>query len=342
MLRLGYWCGQEQHDPKLLIDYAKIAEVVGFDLISVSDHFHPWSDRGGQSGFPWILVNLIAEKTKNVEVGTTVTTPLFRYHPAIVAQAFATLGYLYPGRIFLTLGVGHSMNETPLGFKWPSSIEEKIGRLEEAVEIIHLLWTKEFVTYYGNYYKLYKAKLYTKPKHKIPIYIATATKEAARIAGRYGEGILVNPRGLERFDEIVATMEKEAKKAGRDPKELKKLVEFKISYNVDYEEALRSALFWAPTAIDRKKRENISDPRELEDSVTEKEIEKLKQTWLIATDPEQIIKSLDFFLKLNVDVIFFHSSSPNERAFLNMLGRDILPWLKEIYELKREPIKVSE
>lgn len=342
MLRLGYWCGQEQYDPKTLVDFAKIAEVVGFDMISVSDHFHPWSDTGGQSGFPWIIVNLIADKTQNVEVGTTVTTPLFRYHPAIVAQAFATLAYLYPGRIFLTLGVGHSMNETPLGFKWPESVEEKISRLEEAVEIIHLLWSREFVTYYGNYYRLYKAKLYTKPKSKIPIYIATATKNAAIIAGRYADGILVNPRGLEKFNEIVDVMVKEAKKNGRDHEKLKKLVEFKVSYSVDYDEALKSTLYWAPTAIDRKKRESISDPRELEDSVTEKEIEKIKKTWLIATDPEQIIKSLEYFLNLNVDVIFFHSSSPNERAFLNMLGRDILPWLKEIYELKKEPIRVSD
>lgn len=342
MLRLGYWCAQEQYNPDKIIELSSLAEVVGFDIISVSDHFHPWSDKGGQSAFPWLMVGLIAERTKKVEVGTSVTTPLFRYHPAIVAQAFATLGYLYPGRIFLTLGTGHSMNETPLGFKWPESPKEKIERLEEAVEIIHLLWSKEFVTYSGNYYKLFKAKLYTKPKQKVPIYIATANKAVAKIAGTYADGILVNPRGLENYEEIVSAMEKEAKNSGRDPTQLKKLMEFKVSYDVDYDRALSATLFWGSSAIPRNLREKISDPRELEDMVTSAEIEKIKKTWLIATDSEEIIKSLENFLKLRMDIIFIHSASPNERKFLNMLGRDILPWMREFYDLIRKPVRVVQ
>jgi coenzyme F420-dependent glucose-6-phosphate dehydrogenase len=340
VLRLAYWCGQEQYDPYKLLEFATIAEVVGFDIIAVSDHFHPWSDKGGQSGFPWIIATLIAEKTKRVEVGTAVTTPLFRYHPAIVAQAFATLAYLYPGRIFLTLGTGHSMNETPLGFKWPE-FKEKVERLEEAIEIIKLLWEKEFVTYIGNYYKLYKAKLYTKPKSKIPLYIATSNKYVARIAGKYADGILVNPRGLENYNEIIQSMERAAIKAGRDPKKLKKLMEFKVSYDVDYEKALNSTLFWASTAIPRDKREKISDPRELESMVTKEEIEKIKRTWLITSDTDEIIKTLEQFLKLNFDIIFIHSSSPDEKKFLSVLGRDILPWMREFYELISKPIRVA-
>jgi len=342
MLKLGYWCAQEQHSPDKIIEFSSIAEVVGFDIISVSDHFHPWSDTGGQSAFPWLMVGIIAERTKKVAVGTSVTTPLFRYHPAIVAQAFATLGYLYPGRIFLTLGTGHSMNETPLGFEWPTSPKEKIKRLEEAVEIINLLWSKEFVTYDGNYYKIHKAKLYTKPKEKIPIYIATANKAVAKIAGKYADGIMVNPRGLENYEEIVSSMEKEAKRRNRDPNELKKLMEFKVSYDVDYDKALKSTRFWASSAILRHMREKVSDPRELEDMVSEQEIDKIKKTWLIATDSEQIIKSLENFLKLRMDIIFIHSASPDERKFLNILGRDVLPWMREFYDLVRRPIRVVQ
>jgi len=340
VIRLGYWCGQEQYDPKTLLDFAYIAEIVGFDIIAVSDHFHPWREKTGHSGFPWILVNLIAEKTKKVEVGTAVTTPLFRYHPAIVAQAFATLGYLYPNRIFLTLGTGHAMNETTLGFTWPD-FKEKVQRLEEAVEIIKLLWTKEHVTYIGNYYKLYKAKLYTKPKEKIPIYIATANESVAKIAGKYADGILVNPRGLENYNEIINAMEKEAKKNNRDCSKLKKLMEFKVSYHVDYDKALQSALYWAPTAIPRKIREKIYDIREFEDLIGEEEIKKIKETWLITTDVDEIIKSLEYFLKLKFDIIFIHSSSPDERKFLQVLGRDILPWMREFYELISKPVRVK-
>jgi hypothetical protein len=136
-------------------------------------------------------------------------------------------------------------------------------------------------------------------------------------------------------------MEREAKKNGRDPNQLRKLMEFKISYDVDYDRALNSTIFWASSAIPRNLREKISDPRELEDMVSSKEIEKIKKTWLIATDSEQIIKSLEDFLKLRMDIIFIHSASPDERKFLNMLGRDILPWMREFYDLLRKPIRVA-
>ena len=250
-LRLGYWAAQEQYDPQRLLQYAMRAEVVGFDIIVTSDHFHPWSDTGGQAGFPWIWLASAAEKTRKVEVGTAVTTPMFRYHPALVAQAFATLDNLYPGRIFVTLGTGHAMNEIPLGFKWPG-FEEKIGRLQEALDIIQKLWKGDFVTYEGKYFQLNKAKLYTKPKTKIPVYLATSNERVARIAGQFSDGILTNPRGLERFRKIVGSMERAATKAGRDPSTLSKSMEFKVAYDIDYNRALKSAMFWATTAIPAK------------------------------------------------------------------------------------------
>jgi coenzyme F420-dependent glucose-6-phosphate dehydrogenase len=183
VLRLGYWAGMEQYDPVELLEHAIHAEAVGFDIIIASDHFHPWSDTGGQAGFPWIFLAAVAERTSKVEVGTAVTTPLFRYHPAIVAQAFATLDYLYPGRVSITVGTGHAMNETPLGFEWPG-FKEKVGRLREAIEIIQLLWGGDFVTYEGTYYKIKTAKLYTKPKTKIPMYVATSKRHCRRNSGR--------------------------------------------------------------------------------------------------------------------------------------------------------------
>lgn len=338
MLKLGYWCAQEQYDPSKLLEFAMQAEVVGFDIIVTSDHFHPWSDTGGQSGFPWIWLASVAERTKRVEVGTAVTTPLFRYHPAIVAQAFATLNSLYPGRVFLTVGTGHAMNETPLGFKWPG-FEEKVDRLKEAIEIIKSLWDGDFVNYEGNYYRLKTAKLYTKPRTKIPLYVATSNAKVARIAGMLGDGILTNPRGLERFKSIVSAMEKGAKEVGRDPSKLSKAMEFKVSYDVDYDRALKSAMFWAPTAIPRKERESLSDPRMLESSVGPEEEKKIKETWLITTDIDDIFKWLSDFLKLRFDRVYIHSASPREEKFLSILGRDILPWMREFYEGLVQPVR---
>jgi len=339
-LKLGYWVAQEQYPPDRLLELATHASVIGFDIIVTSDHFHPWCDKGGHAGHPWIWLTAVAERIKKVEIGTAVTTPFFRYHPAIVAQAFATLDYLYPGRVFITVGTGHAMNEVPLGFTWPS-FKEKVERLKEAIEIIQLLWKGDFVDYDGKYYKLIKAKLYTKPKEKIKLYVATSNSKVAEIAGEHGDGILTNPRGLQNYLEIAAAMERAAERAGRDPSTLHRCMEFKVSYDVDYEKAFRAAMFWAPTAIPRQKREKISDPRELEAMVGPEEEKKIKETWLITSDSDDIYKSLGEFLKLGFDRVYIHSASPNEEKFLNLLGREILPWMREYYESLKVPIRTS-
>ncbi|HUK28209.1 MAG TPA: TIGR03557 family F420-dependent LLM class oxidoreductase [Candidatus Acidoferrales bacterium] len=337
-LRLGYWAAQEQYDPQRLLQYAVHAEVVGFDIIVTSDHFHPWGDTG-QAGFPWIWMASAAEKTRKVEVGTAVTTPLFRYHPAIVAQGFATLDNLYPGRIFLTIGTGHAMNERPLGYPWPEGFEEKVGRLQESLEIIQKLWGGDFVTYDGKYYHLDRAKLYTKPKTKIPIYLATSNERVARLAGQFADGILTNPRGLERFRKIVNTMERSAIKLARDPTKLSKSMEFKVAYDIDYNRALKSAMFWATTAIPKEKREQVWDPRELQALVGPEEEKTIKDSWLITTDSDDIIKRLGEFLKMGFDRVYIHSASPIEERFLNLLGREILPWMREYYESLFRPVR---
>ncbi|MEM1517676.1 MAG: TIGR03557 family F420-dependent LLM class oxidoreductase [Nitrososphaerota archaeon] len=339
-LMLGYWVAQEQYPPDKLLEFATHASVIGFDIIVTSDHFHPWCDKGGQAGHPWIWLTAVAERIKKVEIGTAVTTPLFRYHPAIVAQAFATLDYLYPGRVFITVGTGHAMNEVPLGFKWPT-FKEKVERLREAIEIIQLLWKGDFVDYDGKYYKLNKAKLYTSPKKKIKLYVATSNSKVAEIAGELGDGILTNPRGLQNYLEIAAAMEKAAERVGKDPSELHRCMEFKVSYDVDYDRAFRAAMFWAPTAIPRQKREKISDPRELEAMVGPEEEKKIKETWLITSDSDDIYKSLGEFLKLGFDRVYIHSASPNEEKFLNLLGREILPWMREYYESLKVPLRAS-
>ncbi|MEM4239323.1 MAG: LLM class flavin-dependent oxidoreductase, partial [Nitrososphaerota archaeon] len=163
----------------------------------------------------------------------------------------------------------------------------------------------------------------------------------AQLAGMYAEGILTNPRGLENYQAIVNALEEGGRKVGRDVSSLSRCMEFKVSYDPDYEKALKGAVFWAPTAIQREKRERVADPRELESMVGEVEIEKIKKTWLITSDSDDIYKALGEFLKLGFDRVFIHSSSPDEEKFLNLLGREILPWIREYYESLRIPIRIS-
>jgi len=337
-LKVGYWAAQEQYEPETLLRNTRHAEVVGFDLIVTSDHFHPWRD-SGQAALPWIWLAVAASQTNVGELGTTVTTPFFRYHPAIVAQAFATLDSMFPGRIFLTLGTGHKMNEYPLGYEWPE-FAEKVERLEEAVEIIKSLWSQDYVDYNGKYYQLRKAKMYTKPKKKVPIYLATSNPKVASLAGRLGDGILTNPRGLENHMKLITSMKDGCTKAGRDPSKLDVCMEFKVAYDVDYDKALEGASYWAPTAIPRKVREHISDPRELEAIVGQAEIEKIQESWLVTTKSDDIIKRLGEFLKMGFSRVYIHSASPNEQRFLDLLGRDILPWMREYYETLTNPLRI--
>jgi coenzyme F420-dependent glucose-6-phosphate dehydrogenase len=339
-LKLGYWLATEQHGPTRLLELATHAVIAGFDVLALSDHFHPWRDTGGQAPHPWIVMTAIAERFKDVEVGTAVTTPLFRYHPAIVAQAFATLDHMYPNRVFITVGTGHAMNEVPLGFNWPG-YKEKVERLRESIEIMKLLWEDDFVDYDGKYYKLRTAKLYTKPRGKIRVYVATADAGVAKIAGALTDGILTNPRGMENFNALISAFEEGARSAGRDPMSLSLCLEFKVSYDIDYDRALQGALFWGPTAIPREKREKVWDPRVLESMVGEAEVEKIKKTWLITSDPDDIYKALGELMKLGFDRVYVHSSSPDEEKFLRMLGREILPWLREYYASLKVPLRVA-
>src|SRR5947207_7437677 len=180
-LRLGYKASAEQFGPVELLDFSVHAEEVGFDSVVVSDHFQPWRHTDGHAPFSFAWLAALAERTSGVRLGTSVVTPTFRYHPAIVAQAMATLDQLAPGRVFLGVGTGESMNEIPvLGIEWPG-FKERFGRLREAVELMRRLWTEDFVTFEGEYYKTRDATVYDKPTGKLPLYIAGSGGQAARL-----------------------------------------------------------------------------------------------------------------------------------------------------------------
>ena len=180
MPKFGYRAVEEKWQPSRLLDLAVIAESLGFDFICTSDHFHPWFHQGGCGGQAWVWIAAAAAKTKNIRLGTGVTTPSIRYHPAIIAQSFATLAEMFPLRIFLGLGTGEAMNEIPLGLEWPH-FKERAERLQEAIDVINLLWKGDFVTYTGKFFSLRNARLYTIPAKKIPIYVAASGPKVAKL-----------------------------------------------------------------------------------------------------------------------------------------------------------------
>jgi coenzyme F420-dependent glucose-6-phosphate dehydrogenase len=190
MLQLGYKASAEQFPPRQLLDFAVHAETVGFDSVLVSDHFQPWRHNDGHAPFSFAWLGALGERTGRVQIGTSVVTPTFRYHPAIVAQAIGTLGALYPGRVLLGVGTGESLNEVPAtGMAWPP-FKERFGRLREAIELMRRLAREERVTFEGEFFRTDKATIYDRPEEPVPIYVAASGAVAARLAGRIGDGFI--------------------------------------------------------------------------------------------------------------------------------------------------------
>jgi len=331
LLKIGYAIEHEQYQPLPLLDYAVEAEEAGFDSIWVSDHFHPWAHTNAAGGFAWVWMAAAAERTKRVEIGTAVTCPTLRYHPAIVAQAFATLRAMYPSRIFIGLGTGQAMSETPLGYAWPS-FRERAERLEEAIQVMKLLWSGSFVSFKGKYYRLRKANLYTKPSSQPPIFVAASGPTVAEIAGKHADGLLTIPAPEEHYRNVIfPALERGAKSAGRDSKYIKRAIEIGVSHDQDYDKALKSARFWAATLLPFVTKYDVFDPREMEEHGSLVGDEQIARRWCIATKPEEHLKHMEKFIKMGFDDIHIMSSSPDEIATLRMYGKHVLPYLRSTY-----------
>ena len=189
-LKFGLKASAEQFDPRELVDMSVRAEEAGLDSVLVSDHYQPWRRTGGHAPFAMVWMSAVGERTSRVQLGTSVLTPTFRYNPAVVAHAFATLGSLYPGLVMLGVGTGEALNETSVtGAEWPE-FKERFARLREAVTLIRTLWREDNVTFDGDYYRTINATVFDKPEHEVPIYIAAGGPQVARYAGRAGDGMI--------------------------------------------------------------------------------------------------------------------------------------------------------
>ena len=328
-LKLGWKASAEQFGPRQLLDFAVLAENLGFDSAWVSDHYQPWRHTGGHAPFSIAWLAATGERTSRLTLGTSVLTPTFRYHPAIVAQAFATLGVMYPGRIKLGIGTGESMNEGPvIGIQWPDS-RERFRRMSEATRLIRRLWTEDFVEFEGEYYCVRGATVYDRPEDPVPIYVAATGEVAARFAGRQGDGfICTSGKGLELYTNVLLpAVRAGAEASGRDFDAIEKMIEVKVSFDTDRARALADTRIWAALALSPEDKVGVHNPREMEERA--KRVTNPERRWLVSSDPAEHIEQIRPYLEMGFTHLVFHHPGDDQARFLSLYSEQILPRLRE-------------
>ncbi|MFC9437541.1 glucose-6-phosphate dehydrogenase (coenzyme-F420) [Nocardia sp. NPDC057030] len=332
-LKLGYKASAEQFGPRELVEIAVLAEEHGLDSATVSDHFQPWRHKGGHAPFSLAWMAAVGERTKRIQLGTSVLTPTFRYNPAVIAQAFATMGCLYPDRIMLGVGSGEALNEIATGYKgeWPE-FKERFARLRESVELMRALWTGDRVDFAGEYYNTVGASIYDVPKGGIPIYVAAGGPLVARYAGRAGDGfICTSGKGMELYtDKLMPAVAEGAAKAGRTVDDIDRMIEIKISYDTDPELALENTRFWAPLSLTPEQKHSITDPIEMEAAADALPIEQIAKRWIVASDPDQAVDLIKPYLDAGLNHLVFHAPGHDQRRFLDLFQRDLGPRLRAL------------
>jgi coenzyme F420-dependent glucose-6-phosphate dehydrogenase len=330
-LRFGYKVSAEQFSPADLLEFTVVAEQRGFDTAAISDHFQPWRHTGGHAPFSLAWLGAAGQATSRIALGTSVLTPTFRYHPAIVAQAMGTLGTLFPGRIWLGVGTGESMNEAPLDIEWPDT-KERFARLKEAVALIQTLMTSDRVTFDGTYYRTRNATIYDRPSTPIPIYIAAAGASAARLAGRVADGLIcTSGKGMELYSETLlpAVMEG-ARAAGRDPADVELTIEMKVSFDSDREKAREDTRHWAALALSPEEKTGVEDAVEMERLADALSTERAAGRWIVSSDPDEHVERIRPYLDVGFTHLIFHAPGPDQRRFLELYSREVLPRLRSL------------
>ena len=330
MLRLGYKASAEQFGPRELLEFAVQAEACGFDSVVVSDHFQPWRHTGGHAPFSFAWLGALGAKTQRVQMGTSVVTPTFRYHPSVVAQAMGTLGVLFPDRVMLGIGTGESLNEVaPTGIVWPD-FRERFARLREAVTLMRRLWSEERVTYSGTYYNTSNATVYDKPPGGVPLLIAAGGPQMAKYAGRVGDGfICTSGKGAELYrDQLLPAFEEGAREAGRNPSTLDKMIEVKVSFDTDRQRALDDTRVWGALALSAEEKVHVEDPVEMERLADALPTERTATRWLVSTDAEEHVEQIRFYIDLGFNHLVFHAPGNDQRRFMDLYAEKVLPLLR--------------
>ena len=343
MIRFGYKASAEQFGPVELRDYAVLAEHAGFDSVVISDHLQPWRHTGGHAPFSFAWLGAVGERTERVMLGTSVVSPIHRYHPGVVAQAMATLGVLDPGRMMLGVGTGEAMNEVPLGVRWPEQ-KERFQMLKEAVLLMKMLWTEDRVTFEGNHFRTENATIYDKPSTPIPLYVAASGPAAARLAGRYADGFITTSgkglelyrdkllpavqEGAELYETLLEKVREGAAEADRDAEAIAHMIEIKVSYDTDAERAEHDCGWWAALALSGDEKAGVDDPIEME-RLADANRERASSRFIVSADPAEVAARVGDYLDLGFTELNFHFPGDDQRRALDLFARDVLPLLRE-------------
>lgn len=321
--QIGFVLAHEQFPVNELVELGVAAEQAGFDAVWTSDHFHPWQDNQGHAGFAWATLAALGQRTERIKLGTGVTCPIYRYHPAIVAEAFASLGILYPGRVFLGVGTGEALNEAPpTGGAW-GDYAERSARLEEAVKLIRRLWTGEWSDFNGTYYHLKHARLYDVPAQPVPIYIAAAGKKSMRMAGEQGDGLITDEQGVT-SQEMRQAFAEGARAAGKQIDHLPVLVEQYVVVG-DCAEAERWAPLWQ-FKTGTKQYLEYADPVAIErDARQQQPLDKVIASMTVGADPEPHRAALKKLLDAGATHVFIHSPQQDQRRVIEFYAKEVLP-----------------
>jgi coenzyme F420-dependent glucose-6-phosphate dehydrogenase len=314
-VELGYALSSEEHAPAELVRNARAAEQAGFGFGLISDHIHPWIDAQGHSGFVWSVLGSIAQATDKFRIGTGVTCPLIRTHPAIVAHAAATVACLMPGRFFLGVGTGENLNEHVLGAKWPAA-DERLEMLEEAVEVMRLLWQGGYQTHRGKHYTVENLRIFDLPGEPVEVAVAAMQPQAAELAGRIGDALVnVAPK-----EKIIDKFEQNGGK-GKP-----KYGQITVCYAKSKDEAKKTAFeVWPNALVEGSASQELPLPSDFEQLVEDRDADELDGTLTLGPDPDEYLEQLKEYEKAGYTHVYFHQVGPDQDSFLAFAQKELLP-----------------
>jgi len=332
VLKIGYKASAEQFAPRELVEFAVLADELGLDSVMVSDHYQPWRHEGGHAPFSLAWLAAVGERTSKVVLGTSVLTATFRYNPAVLAQAFGTLGCLYPGRIVLGVGSGEALNEVAVArIEWPG-FKERFARLREAVDLMRALWREERVTFEGEYFQTADATVYDRPDGGVPIYIAAGGPVMAKYVGRKADGfICTSGKGMDLYTEkLLPTLAEGAAQEGHAAVDIDKMIEIKLSFDPDPWQPLENTRFWAPLSLTAEQKAGIEDPAEMEKAANALPLEQIARRWIVTADPDEAVAEIKPYVDAGFNHLVFHGPGHDQERFLRSFADQVLPRLRAL------------
>jgi G6PDH family F420-dependent oxidoreductase len=317
MVRIGYTLSSEEHEAMDLVRNAQRAEQVGFDFVSVSDHYHPWVDKQGHSPFVWAVLGGIAATTERIDVATGVTAPIMRIHPAVIAQATATVATMLPGRFFFGVGSGEALNEHITGEHWPQ-VDVRLEMLEEAVQVIRDLWEGDLYSHRGRYYTVENARIYSRPETPPPIVVSGAGPKATELAGRIGDGYW----GMSPDPALVETY---AKAGGEGPK----FAQVSCCWATDEKQARKTVFeVWPNSGLQGQLAQELALPSYFEAAAATLTEDQVTEGTPCGPDPEAFVEAFGKYADAGFDHVYFHQIGPDQAGFLAFAERELLPRLR--------------